>query len=388
MIILLNIRLAIRFIFNLKKGSYSSYASLLTITGLAIGVTALMLTTSIIGGFEEVVSDKLAKIEGQGRLKHLLNKPVLIDHDFLKPIFNNLNWKINPYVRGACLIRKGKNLDGVIIEGISKYPNLTNSNDLNYIKNDQIILGEALASNLGAKIGDKIFLQSYSKSDLSLASSKIYSFDVSHIFYSGLPEYDKNIAYIGLEKAQSLLGFELNEVTGLIIESNQNSLIDIPYPFYYETWKERHALLFEWMLVQQWPAYIMFGLITLVGLINLFAAIAMIIIEKKGPITILLSQGMEIISLRSVFMLQGGIIGILGVLIGGLISILLISIQVKLNLFKIPSEIYFMDQIPFSFEIDKYFIILLLVSISSIIASWLPTKSFKNLTLVKVLRYE
>ena len=385
---MLNIRLAIRFIFNLKKGSFSSYASWLTIIGLSIGVTALMLTTSIIGGFEEIVSDKLSRIEGQGRLKHFLNKPVFLDHDLLKPLFNNSNYKINPYVRGACMIRKGRNLDGVLIEGISQYPKFSNNEGLTYIENNQIILGEGLASSLGAIIGDKIFLQSYSKSDLSLSSSKIYSFEISHIFYSGLQEYDKNIAYIDLEKAQSLLGYDMNEVTGLIIDNGENSSIDVPYPFFYETWKERHALLFEWMLIQQWPAYIMFGLITFVGLINLFAAIAMIIIEKSGPITILLSQGMDIISLRSVFMLQGGIIGILGALIGGVISILLISIQVKFSLLKISSEIYFMDKIPFSFEISKYLIILLLVSFSSVVASWLSTRSFKNLSPAQVLRYE
>ena len=385
---MLNIRLAIRFIFNQKESSYSSYASWLTIIGLSIGVAALMLTTSIIGGFREVVSDKLSKIEGQGRLKHYLNKPVFLDHALLKPLLDDSNYKINPYVRGACMIRKGKNLDGVIIEGVSQYPNLTNSKDSNYIENNQIVLGESLASNLGANIGDKIFLQSYSKSDLSLSSSKIYSFEVYNIFYSGLQEYDKNIAYVGLKNAQSLFSFDANEFTGLIIENHQNLSIDIPYPFYFETWKERHALLFEWMMVQQWPAYIMFGLITLVGLINLFAAIGMIIIEKNGPITILLSQGMEIISLRSVFMLQGGIIGILGALIGGVISIVLISIQVKFGLFKIPSEIYFMDEVPFSFEIGQYLIILILVSILSILASWLPTRSFKNLSLAKVLRYE
>ena len=385
---MLKIRLAIRFIFNQKESSYSSYASWLTIIGLSIGVAALMLTTSIIGGFREVVSDKLSKIEGQGRLKHFLNKPVFLDHALLKPFLDDSNYKINPYVRGACMIRKGKNLDGVIIEGVSQYPNLTNSKDSNYIENNQIVLGESLASSLGANIGDKIFLQSYSKSDLSLLSSKIYSFEVYNIFYSGLQEYDKNIAYVGLKNAQSLFSFDANEFTGLIIENHQNLSIDIPYPFYFETWKERHALLFEWMMVQQWPAYIMFGLITLVGLINLFAAIGMIIIEKNGPITILLSQGMEIISLRSVFMLQGGIIGILGALIGGVISIVLISIQVKFGLFKIPSEIYFMDEIPFSFEIGQFLIILILVSVLSIIASWLPTRSFKNLSLAKILRYE
>ena len=142
------------------------------------------------------------------------------------------------------------------------------------------------------------------------------------------------------------------------------------------------------MLVQQWPAYIMFGLITFVGLINLFAAIAMIIIEKNGPITILLSQGMNDRSLRSVFMLQGGIIGTFGVLIGGIFSVLIISIQTKYSLFKIPQDIYFMDHIPFFFSINKYMIVLIIVCILSIIASWLPTLRFKSLNPSNVLRYE
>ena len=385
---MLHLKLAIRFIFNLKKDSFSSYASWLSIIGIAIGVKALMLTTSIIDGFEKEVSNKLAGIEGQGRIKHFLNKPIKLEDSQLKYLFNNLNYRINPYVRGVCMIRKGKNLDGVLIEGIDKYPRLLKEDRLKNFENNQIVLGEALASNLGAKIGDKVFLQSFSDSELSLSSPAIFSFEIANFFSSGLQEYDKNIAYLNIEKAQSLLGYESSEVTGLIIESDGNSSINISYPFYYETWKERHSLLFEWILAQQWPAYIMFGLITFVGLINLFAAIAMIIIEKNGPITILICQGMDYQNLRRVFVLQGGIIGIIGVLIGGLLSMIIIGIQMKYSLFKIPSDVYFMDQIPFSFSLNKYFIILIFVGISSIIASWLPTRSFKSLRPAEILRYE
>ena len=193
--------------------------------------------------------------------------------------------------------------------------------DSKYFENNQIIIGEALASSLGVKVGDKVFLQSFSNLELSLSSPEIFSFEIVNFFSSGLQEYDKNIVYLNIEKAQSLLGYNSSEVTGLIIDSDDNSSINISYPFYYETWKERHSLLFEWMLAQQWPAYIMFGLITFVGLINLFAAIAMIIIEKNGPITILICQGMDYQNLRRVFIFQGTTIGILGALIGGLFSI-------------------------------------------------------------------
>ena len=385
---MLYLKLAFRFIFNLKKGSFSSYASWLSIIGIAIGVTALMLTTSIIDGFEKEVSNKLAGIEGQGRIKHFLNKPINLDDPRLKPLLNHPNFKINPYVRGVCMIRKGKNLDGVLIEGLDKYPALLRMDRFKNFENNQIILGESLASSLGAKVGDKVFLQSFSHSELSLSSPVIFSFEVVRFFASGLQEYDKNIVYSNIEKAQYLLGYEPSEVTGLIVEGDGNSPINITYPFYYETWKERHSLLFEWMLAQQWPAYIMFGLITFVSLINLFAAIAMIIIEKSGPITILICQGMNYQNLRRVFILQGGIIGIIGVLIGGFISIIIIGIQMKFSLLKIPSDIYFMDQIPFSFSLNKYFLVLIFVGISSIIASWLPTHSFKSLKPAEILRYE
>ena len=124
---------------------------------------------------------------------------------------------------------------------------------------------------------------------------------VTNIFNSGLQEYDKNMAYISLEKAQILFGNGANDITGLIVEESSSSSINVHYPFYFETWKERHALLFEWMTVQQWPAYIMFGLIIFVGLVNLFAAIAMIIIEKNSSIALLLTQGIPDVSLKNVF---------------------------------------------------------------------------------------
>ena len=174
MIILLDLKLAIRFIFNLKKDSFSSYASWLSIIGISIGVTALMLTTSIIDGFEKEVSNKLAGIEGQGRIKHFLNKPIKLEDPQLKSLFNNLNYSINPYVRGVCMIRKGKKLDGVLIEGIDTYPRLLKEDRFKNIENNQIILGEALASKLGAKVGDKVFLQSFSDPELSLYSPAIF----------------------------------------------------------------------------------------------------------------------------------------------------------------------------------------------------------------------
>ena len=132
----------------------------------------------------------------------------------------------------------------------------------------------------------------------------------------------------------------------------------------------------------------MFGLISIVGLMNLIAALAMIIIEKTNQIGILLAQGIPRSVLKKVFIIQGGFIGLLGGLIGGIISIVLITIQLKYRVLDIPSDIYFMDQIPFSFNYTIFSSILLLSIFLSIIISWIPINRISTFKPSKALRYE
>jgi len=132
----------------------------------------------------------------------------------------------------------------------------------------------------------------------------------------------------------------------------------------------------------------MFGLIALVGIINLLAAITMIILEKSGQIGILMAQGITIPALKQIFMIQGGFIGFMGGIIGGLLSTVIIMLQFKFEILSIPSEIYFMDNIPFSFDFSAFGIILTLVFSFSILASWWPTKALTRMNPAAVLRYE
>ena len=384
--VLLTLRLAFRFILNTRKGSFSSYASMLTIAGLSIGITALMLTSSIIDGFQEVMSDKLSSIEGEGRVKHILGKPIDLDNTILEIIDKDSIYQINPYIKNVCMIRKGKNIEGAILEGVEKYPSAISDHYSSEVSSGEIILGHILAKNLDVKIGDKVFLQNFSQGTKNYLGPEINGFEVKFIFKSGLQEYDNSMAYISFIEAQRIFGYAENMASGLIINHSNN--INFDYPFYFETWEERHNLLFEWITIQRWPAYIMFGLITLVGLVNLFATIAMIIIEKHGQIAILISGGLQKKKVRNIFMLQGAIIALFGSLIGGIMSLFLIQIQMKYSLLKIPVEIYFMDTIPFSFHLKNFVIIVLSVLVCSIIASWRSSKSLTSFSLSEILRYE
>jgi len=223
------------------------------------------------------------------------------------------------------------------------------------------------------------------------ATRRIKSLTVVGLYHSGLSEYDKTLGYVSIKDAQSLLGYDEDTATGWVLYSKETfnqTLPDISYPYVMETWRQRHALLFEWIQIQRWPAFIMFGLIALVGIVNIIAALAMIIVEKKAQVGILVSQGFPKSNMQMVFMIQGGFIGIMGGLFGGLAALGIIFLQLKFELFTISEEIYFMDQIPMSFDKPMFLLILALSYILCMAASWWPSKAILRLKPAQALLYE
>ena len=382
---------AFRLVFSRRKESFSSFASFLAIGGLSIGVASLLLTISIVQGFQKVISEKLSSFEGEGRIQHILGKPINLDDPELIKIKKYLDKnEITPFVRGVALARSGKNADGIIIEGVNVLPKSLKEQFSGDLKDGEIIIGHILAKSLGVKKNDKLFVQLIAqKKSLSL-NIPIKSLIIKNIFSSGLQEFDKTLSYTTLITAQNILNLKTNQISGLInTDKSLNKVFKaLKYPFFYETWRSKHSLLFEWIKLQRWPAYIMFGLITLVGIINLMAALTMIIQEKRLQIGILLSQGINSLELKKIFMYQGGFIGLLGALIGGLFAITIIIIQKKLNFLKIPSDVYFMNEIPFAFNFYLFLFILFIIFLISVIFSWIPVRIIEKLRLSEILKYE
>ena len=345
-----------------------------------------MLTASIIQGFTETVSEKLSNFEGAGRVTHILGRSINLSDTTITSLIKNNNKIITPFIRGVCIFRFQNKAEGVLIEGVEKLPEVISQLGKININSGEIIIGKGLASKMGIRLDDIIYLQGFSDRKSTFSMPKVKSLKITQIYESGLQEYDNTLAYLSLEDSRSILNYDKNEITGLII--NASNIKNLPYPYYYETWKERHALLFEWISIQKWPAYLMFALIILVGIVNLIAAITMIIIEKSNQIGILLAQGMPKIGLKQIFMLQGGFIGFAGGVIGGFISILIILVQLKFELLEIPSDIYFMDKIPFSFNYIVFVFILIFSFSISVIASWIPINRISNFKPSKALRYE
>ena len=131
---------------------------------------------------------------------------------------------------------------------------------------------------------------------------------------------------------------------------------------------------------------ITFGLIAIIGVVNILASLAMIIFEKKSQIGILISQGLDKKNVQMIFILQGGLIGVLGCFIGGFLSIIIIYFQSRYQFFDLEEEIYFMDHVPVQFDLNIFIIILGFSFFLSMLASIWPTRSILRLDLSKIIK--
>ena len=232
------------------------------------------------------------------------------------------------------MLRYGNHAEGILVEGLEVLPDFINNFSSDSLNVGEIIVGQNILTKIGSEIGDIIYIQSFQKPFLN-TNTKIKPFKIVNAFETGIQEYDDILVYVNINEARSLFNYPKNHISGFILTENVNTNFknQISYPYYFESSRDKHSLLFEWINLQRWPAYIMFGLIALVGLINVLSALSMIIIEKSTQIGILKAQGMENIILRFIFIIQGGIISLLGSFFGGIIALIIIFLQTKFMLF-------------------------------------------------------
>ena len=156
----LSVKIALRFLLSTGSGNFASYASRLAIFGLSIGVISLLLTTSIIHGFENIMSRKLLLHEGQARITDILGAPMSVSDTTINSLTKKFDEKLIPFINGLAFIRSKSKVEGVFIEGLENIPSFLSKSKVEKIIDGEIILGKGISSSLMIKSGDTVFLQS------------------------------------------------------------------------------------------------------------------------------------------------------------------------------------------------------------------------------------
>jgi len=396
-------RIAFRHLGFKHQGSFTSFASIAAMVGLGLGVCALVLTSSVLNGFEETISSKIAGFDGHIRIQHFLFKPVTPYKTRLDSILtaSNVSFSTVAYIQEAAMVRKGRSAEGILIVGhgddaLPKSINQMMRKGSAYLQKGNIVIGDDLAAALKVKVDDKLVLVDM-KSMVSISSGqRMKQVTVSGIYKSGLQEYDKSVVYMTLADAQSLFQYD-KKVSGYTINIKEGKRAEVlastieetlGYPNYAITWKEKHRTLFNWLNLQKWPILIIFGMIALVGIVNIISALTMIVLEKIRSIGTLISMGMNKKTIRRIFLIKGIYIGVMGSLAGLGVALILAGIQIWFKPLSIAEDIYFMSHVPVLFDWTIIGLIVLCSFISSILAALWPTHRASSVEPAVALRYE
>lgn len=386
-----------------QKGSFTTFAAILSILGLGLGIAALVLTFSILEGFESTISKKIAQFDGHIRIEHFMNRTLKENDAVLDSVLQKspVGYSISSYLQSPALLRKGSNADGVITIGLSKtgrdsiLSSIITDGTIE-LKPKTIIIGKRLADDLGVEIGEKIVLFDLQSIGRISGSQRFRQFTVIGLFHSGLLEYDKTVVYIDIADAQYIFN-SINRVSGHMLFTNnlddvkplyQHLESELGYPYFVLSWIDKHKILFDWINLQKWPILIIFGMISFVGIVNIISSLSMIIFEKVREIGTLLSLGLSKKHIKRIFLLEGLIIGVSGSLLGLIIAIGLALLQIKFQIFTLPEDIYFMDHIPIKINWLNTLLITSVGIISAIIASLWPVYRASKINPAEALKYE
>ncbi|HKJ69783.1 MAG TPA: FtsX-like permease family protein [bacterium] len=357
--------------------AFISIISKISVAGLAIGIAALIITVSILAGFGSALEQKIIGFDGHIRLRYYLHQPmgdIPIVLEDLKS-FTEIQ-AASPFISHEAMIRSGNFTDGVMVEGMSERTLDSLLTVGQFLKTGALdfsvqsglpgmILSRRLSQKIHAEVGEKITLFSVDGIPGPRNHPRFKQFRVSGIFHTGMSDYDDVYVYTSLAASQDL--FKLpDQAHGIIIKLHNTDHVEsfamqlqkeLGYPFFAETWYDRHASLFAWFRSQQFPIVIVFGLIALVAVFNIMSTLMMIVIEKTRNIGILKALGSKDNEILRIFIWNGLLIGLFGALLGSSLSLLLGFVQQHYQVISIPAEVYFMESLPIEFHWEHFVII-------------------------------
>ena len=403
--------IALRYFKSRKRNSIVSFLSSTSIIGLMLGTATLILVVSVMSGFTNNLKEKMMGTNSDIVITDFSTVPVRDYEKLMQEVKKIKGVKAAaPFVNTQAVSMSGSGVSGIIIKGIdadlektvSKISSFITFGSLDDIKNRQegepygILLGKDLAFSLMAGVGDTITLISpqLNRGPFGL-NPKMRSFIVKGIFDTGVYEYNASMAYVSIEAAQEFIGLKENSVTGISVSAEQGiNSIDLTYTinqqienkYWARDWLSMNQSLFSALELEKYAMFIVLTLIIIVASFSIVSMIAITVKDKQKDIAILRAYGASSSCIRSIFIRQGLIVGIIGTALGNITALLLSILVTKYKLIRLPEDIYFMDSLPLNIDYNVYLFVSVCAVLITFLASLFPSNQSAKMNIVDGIR--
>jgi len=383
-------KIAKNFMLTRGESGPTRITGLIAIIGIAVGTMAMVLSISVLNGFESRIVDKVIGFEGDIKLRGDFKY-----EDSLERL-TNINGvdQIVPYMDRVGLMIANDNSTRMIKFKSIDLSKIENFYDINIgvLDNDyqsKIVIGKTTASRMNLRVGDELKIMSPLDQNTILGFPRQVRVVVGGIFNIQVLDFNDKIAFIEKEVGKRLF-LRKNKYDGIDIRiKKESSLNDTKSDIYalfpdirLETWKDLHTNLFSAMKLERIGSLIVLSLIVLVGCFNLSTTLMLVTIQKIKQYGILSTLGATKKMIRNIIVKQGVLTGTIGISVGITLGFILVIIQNTFGVIKLPGDIYFTSHLPMVFYFSD-FLLILLISTTMVLFSSMIAATRTNLATVK-----
>ncbi len=416
-----------------------SAISLVSVVGVMVGVTALIMVLAVMEGFEIDLRNKIL-----GSNAHLVVRHV--DHNFAgydaaRQVVASVPGvqAAAPFLYTEAMIQSRAAACGVLVKGIdlgrteavtNLVENLTQGamgeldsaeersellaqlrappRSIFQSEDDTealpgMIIGEQLARYLGdyrgpLRVGDRVHVINPVGGGMGPMGAPVpyvRPFRVAGIFHSGMYEYDTKWTYVAMTDLQRFLKVG-DKATGIEVRVEDIGSVgflkgliegELDPLFYAVHWKELNKSLFEALALEKVVMGLILSLIVMVASLNIVGMLILVVVTRSREISILRAMGASTHKVRAVFMLEGLLIGVVGTVLGTGLGLLGCAALERYK-FPLDTDVYYLDSLPVVVQYDTVALVGLAAVAICFVATLYPATLAAGIRPVDGLRYE
>jgi len=400
-----------------RKNHFTSFISITSMVGIALGVAVLVIVLSVMNGFGTELRNRILGVASHMQVTGI-NSPLSNWQNVVEQAKTVPQVKAAaPYVMGQGMLSFGQYAQGAIVRGIvpaqevqvAELGNKMKVGKLDDLRAGEfgIVLGIDLARYLGAELGDKVMLMTPNGQATPAGMvPRMKQFKLVGVFEMDMKEYDGNLALIHIEDAAKLYRMG-DDVSGVRLKlddpfhaSEVSPLLSLALSgqqnYYISDWVDENPNFFAALKMEKRVMFIIMALVVAVAAFNIVSTLIMAVTDKRADIAIMRTLGASPSSIMQIFVVQGALIGVIGTLAGVILGVLVaLNIDVIVPFIEhvfgiqfLDKDVYMITSVPSQLLWSDVLVIMLTSFVLSLLATLYPSWKAARMNPAEALRYE
>ena len=381
-----------------KQKNYTRFIVRLSIAATAISVAAIILTFSIVNGFQSTVSDKIYSFWGHLQIASINGSNLNDDPEIAKRIQAIPNVQsASAYLNQTMVLAKEIEIEGLNAKGIADYNHIPNlfkgrvmqSNGKTLSK--EIVVSKKIATKLKIDIGDQVSLYFLQNGQVQERKLKVVG-----LYHTGIEEYDTKNVFVAIQLLQQIIqspsaisGYQVNVNDIDVIPETQSKIQSIlPDNWVSSASSALYPQLFDWIQVQSINRNITIIIMLFIAIVNLITCLLILLLERIPMIGSLTAMGAGHNMIRSIFLYQASFIAWIGIGLGVIVGLGLSLLQLKFQWIHLDEAAYLIDVLPIRIQPIQIIGVIIGTAFVSYLSFLLPTLWIKKISPASAVRFD